>query len=167
MEGALEAYHATGAHLVQPYFRALIADAYRRLDRLDRARVLLDDALVAAERTGELVYLPELHRLRGEVDGRAAILDGTSMRALGPVEARLRRALELAQAQQSNGLALRAATSLARLLRSLDRRDEASTLLGRARARIEEGHDTPDWLEATAVFESLGKGNGSGTRTEA
>lgn len=155
MEKGLDAYHATGANLVQPYFRALIAEAYLQIDELDRARLLLDQALAAADRTGELVYLAELQRLRAEVDWREAVLAGETRRAGPLVEARLLRALEIARAQQSTGLELRVAASLARLFQAMGRERDARAALAGPRARVYEGLDTSDWLEATRLFDSL------------
>lgn len=155
MERGLDAYHETGANLVQPYFRALIAEAYMRLDRLDRARDLLDQALEAAERTGELVYLAELHRLRGEVDWREAMLAEDAQGAEARVESRLVRALEIARSQNSTGLALRAASSLARFYEALGRESAARAVLAGPCDRIREGHDTPDWLEAAVLLRTL------------
>lgn len=160
MEAALDAYHATGANLVQPYFRALIAETDLRLDRLERARARLDHALEAAERTGELVYLAELHRLRAEVDWREAVLAGAPAparaRAAGAVEARLRGAIAIAREQKSLGLELRAATSTARILDALGRGAEGRTLLGRVLERIGEGLETRDCVEAARLLAALG-----------
>ncbi|MFO0687290.1 MAG: AAA family ATPase [Myxococcota bacterium] len=157
MEAAIDAYHATGANLVQPYFRALLAETCWRQDRLEPARALLENALDAAERTGELVYLPELHRLLAEVERREAELDG-SLERLGPrIEARLLDALALARAQRSAGLGLRVATSLTRLLAARERPDEAARVLAEARSRIEEGFDTPDCVDAAALADELAR----------
>lgn len=147
MEGGLEAYSATGAVLVQPYFLALIAEAQARCGRGDRARALLAEALAAAARTGERVYEAELNRLVGELSGETP--EG---------EAALREALRIARAQDAAGLELRAGLSLARLWQSAGRRTEACALLAPIHARFTEGHDTADLQDAARLLGELTPG---------
>lgn len=98
----------------------------------------LDDvgkALSLIERTGELHSELELHRAKGE------ILHGIS--DLDRAERCFRRALEVAQRQSARGLELRAATSLAGLLRERRRTDEARGLLNPICASFSEESDSP------------------------
>jgi predicted ATPase len=100
-----------------------------------------------AEGTGSRNFLPELQRLKGE----SLIQQG------GPVEAErcIRRALELAREQEAKSLELRAATSLARLLRDQGRRDEARGILQPIYDWFTEGFDTADLKEANALLQDL------------
>ena len=50
---------------------------------------------------------------------------------------------------------LRAATSLARLLRDTGRRDEASTMLAEIYNWFTEGFDTPDLKDAKALLDEM------------
>ncbi|MBV8055372.1 MAG: hypothetical protein JO071_09055, partial [Deltaproteobacteria bacterium] len=68
-------------------------------------------------------------------------------------------ALTLARSMGAKALELRAATSLARLLRDTGRRDEARTLLGDIYGWFTEGFDTADLKEAKALLEELGTQN--------
>jgi len=52
-------------------------------------------------------------------------------------------------------LELRAATSVARLLRDTRRRDEGRTMLAEIYNWITEGFDTPDLKEAKALLDEL------------
>ena len=92
------------------------------------------------ERTGERIWEAELFRLHGE------------LKSADPVEAKVdfRRALEVARAQQARSLELRATTSLARLLRDTNRRDEARAMLAAIYNWFTEGFDTADLKDAKA-----------------
>jgi predicted ATPase len=114
-----------------------------------------DDALGALARrrpgagNGSALLDAELHRLRAEI-----LLDQGG----GPPEEAedlLRRALEIARAQEAKWFELRAATSLARLLRDRGRRDEARALLAPVYAWFTEGFDTADLKDAKALLEEL------------
>jgi ATP/maltotriose-dependent transcriptional regulator MalT len=93
------------------------------------------------------VHEPELHRLRGEI----LIAQGAG--AAG--EASLYRAIEIAQAQQAKMLELRASLALARLRRDQGRLAEACTFLQPLNEWFQEGRDTPELRETSAMLESL------------
>ena len=59
-------------------------------------------------------------------------------------ESHLRRSIEVARGQSAKSLELRATTSLAELLRTQRRRDEARTLLAPICPWFEEGAETSD-----------------------
>jgi predicted ATPase len=67
----------------------------------------------------------------------------------------LREAVEVARRQGARSLELRAATSLARLLRDQDRRGEARALLKPIYGWFTEGFDTQDLKEAKALLDEL------------
>ena len=71
------------------------------------------------------------------------------------VEARNRRALEIARRQQARWLGLRAAVSLARLWQAQGQRDEARELLAGIYGWFTEGFDTLDLVEAKALLAGL------------
>lgn len=74
-------------------------------------------------------------------------------RSTGPVP----QSLALARSQRSAALALRIATSLARLLQARSRPADAAAVLAEARSRIAEGFDTPDWLDAAALADEFAR----------
>jgi hypothetical protein len=90
-----------------------------------------------------------LHRLRGDLLGRLPSPDWTEM------EASFRSALAVAREQGTRGFELRAAVSLARLLSSQGRREEASDLLSPVYGWFTEGFGTPDLKEAKALLDEL------------
>jgi hypothetical protein len=86
-------------------------------------------------------WLPEQHRLRAEL---LLLEPGAEVEA----EDTLKQALALALSQKSLSLALRVATSLARLLKRQGRTNEGQELLARCYEGFGEGLNTPDLVEA-------------------
>lgn len=84
---------------------------------------MIDEAFARPERPGAQVEAPELCRLKGE-----AIL-GRDSSAVANAEDCLRKAIEIARGKSAKWWELRATTSLARLLRDTNRRDEACAML--------------------------------------
>ena len=70
-------------------------------------------------------------------------------------EADFREAIALAQKMSAKSWELRAATSLARLLRDTGRLDEARAMLAEIYNWFTEGFDTADLKEAKALLEEL------------
>ena len=90
----------------------------------------------------------ELYRLKGEL----LLLAGTSK---SEAEESLRTAVVISRRQQAKSWELRAATSLARLLRDSGRRDEAHTMLADIYGWFTEGFDTADLKDAKALLDEL------------
>ncbi len=65
------------------------------------------------------------------------------------------QALSIARAQQAKSLELRAATSLARLWQSQDKRQDACDLLAPVYGWFTEGFDTADLQEAKGLLDEL------------
>ena len=65
------------------------------------------------------------------------------------------RAIEIAREQSAKSYELRAATSLARLLASQGRRDEAGTMLADIYNWFTEGFETADLKDAKALLDKL------------
>jgi DNA-binding winged helix-turn-helix (wHTH) protein len=117
--------------------RAAVADGLAAVDR----------AMAFAELSGERFWEAEIHRVRGEL-----------LRCAGdhePAEQSFRQGLAVARAQTALSLELRAATSLARLLRDSSRAAEARDTLAAVYGRFTEGLDTPDLVDARALLEAL------------
>jgi tetratricopeptide (TPR) repeat protein len=144
----LEAYRATGAGLALPYYLSILGDACIQAGRSDDARDALDEGLAIAERSDELCQKAELYRLKGEL----AVRTGSKNE---DAEAHFRLAIGTARHQLSKAWELRATTSLARLCKQQDRRDEARQMLSDAYAWFTEGFDTPDLKAAKALLNEL------------
>jgi predicted ATPase len=129
----------------------------------------LTEALAAADEHENRSYEAEMHRLKGELLLRRELSDmrTSQTRLLGATSFQLaphtseaeecfERAIEIARKQSAKSFELRATTSLARLLRGTDRRDEARTMLGEIYNWFTEGFDTADLMDAKALLAELG-----------
>ncbi len=138
---------ATGAGLNLTFHLGFLADAYIQAGQFADAARTLEEALACAQKTDERFYEPELLRLQGDL-----LLAQTNPDA----EAAFCRATQAARCQQSKAWELRASTSLARLLHTQGRRNEARTALTGIFSGYEEGLSTPDLLDAKALLDTLG-----------
>jgi predicted ATPase/DNA-binding winged helix-turn-helix (wHTH) protein len=111
----------------------------------------LEEAIARAEETEERWSLAELLRIKGEL----LLLQGLPG-AAAPAEDHFRRALELARLQGAVSWELRAATSLAQLLRDQGRSTDGTALLQPVYERFTEGFDTADLKAAKALLHDLG-----------
>ena len=93
------------------------------------------------------IVRPEAFRLRGELQ--------TKQERLEAAAADFRTALTLARSMGAKAWELRAATSLAWLLRDTGRRDEAHSMLAEIYNWFTEGFDTADLKEAKALLDEL------------
>ena len=148
LKASLAAQQAISAGLVRPAFLSLLADALRHAGRIEEGLQAIDEGFAHAERTSERGYVAELHRVRGELLLRAGNI------AAG--EAGLREALAYAGVQRTKSFELRAATSLAKLLHSSGRRDEARAVLAPIYDWFTEGRETADLAGARALLAGIG-----------
>jgi DNA-binding winged helix-turn-helix (wHTH) protein/tetratricopeptide (TPR) repeat protein len=146
----LNGHRAIGVAVDRPYYLALLADASLSSGGVDEGLDAIADALelLAGDRT--FFYEPELHRLRG-----ALILERVSSNEGELVEPSFRRALELARRQGAKSLELRAAVSLARLLRERGAPSEALELLRGTCGRFGERAGGADLNEARTLAVDL------------
>jgi len=116
----------------------------------DAALWTLDVASKQVNDVAGRAWEAELCRLRGET------LVATRPDAADDAERSFREAIAVAQRQGARSLELRAATSLARLLRGQGRHDEARGLLAPVYGWFTEGFDTADLKDAKALLDELG-----------
>jgi TOMM system kinase/cyclase fusion protein len=143
IEEGLAQFVALGAAASRPH--GLLAEAYHEQGRAEDALAELDAALDSGSEAR--TYQAELHRARGEI-----LLERGSVEEAG---AYFRDALDVARQQSARTLELRAATSLARLLRDQGRHEEARALLRPIHDWFTEGFDTTDLQDAKALLEEL------------
>jgi predicted ATPase len=117
--------------------------------RLAEAEDALSKALDAVSKTNERWDEAEIHRTAGELAASRPHADPEM------TESHFQQSLAIARRQDAKSLELRAATSLARLWRDRDRRDEARELLEPIFGWFTEGFDMPDLIEAKALLEEL------------
>jgi TOMM system kinase/cyclase fusion protein len=142
--GALKLTQPVGAPFVGAF-----ADAQRRLHRLADALSSVDAWLAFSAEIRAPYWDAESLRQRGEI--RLA----QDPAAREEAEGIFIRAIESAKRQEGRFLELRAATSLARLLRDQERRDEARALLRPIYDWFTEGFDTTPLKDARALLDEL------------
>jgi class 3 adenylate cyclase/predicted ATPase len=145
----LSATRATGASTNDTFTLALLAEIYLRHKRIDEGLAAIEDAQKLAVTQGELFWHAELLRLKGE------LLLGQSDQSVHAAEQCFSEALKIAQDQHATMLELRAATSLAKLWRKLNKVDDATRILHSVYSRFTEGVDNLDLIEAKTVLEQL------------
>lgn len=145
----LSAIEATGASLNNTFTLALLAEIYLRHNRIDEGLAAIEDAQKLASTWGELFWQAELFRLKGE------LLLRQSDQSVHAAEQCLSDALKIAQNQHATMLELRAATSLARLWKTLNKVDEATRILQSVCAKFHEGVDNRELSEARTALAQL------------
>jgi predicted ATPase len=140
---------ATGSTLFQPYFLGLLAEASGAGGHPDEGLTALAEALAVTDTTEARDYAAELYRLQGTMLLLQAVPDAAQ------AETCFHQALDVARQQQAKSWELRAATSLARLWQSQDKRQEAYDLLAPVYGWFTEGFDTADLQEAKALLEEV------------
>ena len=126
-----------------------LADACLESGEHDKGLDAIQDALDTAEDTGELCWPSELYRLRGELTlGKATggVPDISSLPE--QAESDFRRALSDAGQRGAKSLELRAACSLAHLLRVLERSSDAESLLNNHYTQWDDDVTSADLSEA-------------------
>jgi predicted ATPase len=134
LRAGLDAYLTTGAELDHPYYLGLLGDAVARTAGPAEGLAVLEEAVELVGTARPFYYLPELHRLRGDLlaaDGRPAE-DADAYR----------RAMELAAGHGTRSAELRAAIGLCRLPRPT-RPAEVLAELRWLRDQFEEGSAPP------------------------
>jgi DNA-binding winged helix-turn-helix (wHTH) protein/predicted ATPase len=147
IQRGIEMLEAT-AGMRLPYYRGLLAETLGCAGRTEEALHAIADSFEHISRTGERWWEAELHRLQGELLRSRA---GSSPESEGCFQ----RAIDVARAQPSKALELRAAISLARLWRDEGKRIEALGLLTVLYDGFTEGFETPDLKEAKTLIEAL------------
>lgn len=145
LQEGLARWEATGTRVALPYFRARLAEAFLGAGRRQEGLGALEQSFFHGE---EVWWHAEQHRLHAEL---LLLAPGNEAEA----EIALRRALQIARDQKAKSLELRAAKSLARLLRGLGRTAEGRELLAGCYAWFGEGFDTADLREARDLLEDM------------
>jgi len=129
---------------------AMLVEAHLAMKQPAQGLEVHEEAFSRVEPTGERFYEPELYRLKGE------LLLAQDASNAAQAEQSFRTAIEISRKQHAKSWELRATTSLARMLKSTDRRDEARAMLADIYNWFTEGFDTADLKDARALLEELG-----------
>ncbi|MDX8457007.1 winged helix-turn-helix domain-containing protein [Mesorhizobium sp. VK9D] len=150
LRSALDTVVSSGFTRDYSTFLGVMAEGLGRIDEVAPARAAVEEAIRRCEQTEQLLCLPELLRIRGELE----LYEGTP-EALTAAEDSFLRALDQARAQSALAWELRAATSLARLRHNHGRNHEALAALAPVYARFREGFDTADLIQAHTLLTAL------------
>ncbi|MBV9246547.1 MAG: winged helix-turn-helix domain-containing protein [Methylobacteriaceae bacterium] len=131
-------------------FLPTMAEALGQLGRIDEALAAVDEAIGRSERTELCWRMSDLLRVRAEL-----LLLQNAAGAAATAEDLLRRALDWARRQGALAWELRAATSLARLLRDSGRVGPGRSLLQPVYERFTQGFETEDLRTARALLETI------------
>jgi len=131
-------------------FRGTLAGALGDAGQVAEGLAIIEETLERLERTEERWPIAELLRIKGEL----VRLQG-AQGAAATAEDHFRQALDWARRQGALSWELRAATSLARLLRDRGRSADAMALLQPVYDRFTEGFDTTDLKAAKALLDTL------------
>jgi predicted ATPase len=127
----------------------LMAEALGRAGKNADGLAAIEEAITRFERTEERWAMPELVRVKGEL-----LLSQGAPGA--SAEGHFRQALDWARQQGALSWELRAATSLARLLRDQGRLPDAVACLRAIYDRFTEGFGTADLIAAKQLLHDLG-----------
>jgi len=148
MVDAMTNLREAGGELIYNYALSLLAESYLAAQEPEKGLAAIAEALDAIETSGQHMLEAELWRLRGEL----LVLRGDSE---SEAERSFHKSLQMAQSQQARSWELRTATSLARLLHSQNRREEAKSNLAPIVANFTEGFESSDVKQAKALLSDL------------
>ena len=135
--------------LFYPFFRVELAKALGAIGSADESLDEIDQTLRFAEQTNYRWFVPEILRVKGELQVLRGLDDPASTEDL------FRRSMRQAGAQQALYWELSAATSLAELLQRQHRDVEARALLSPAYDRFTEGFSASRVKRARALLDRL------------
>ena len=137
-------FRATRSDLMGPTVGVIHAEGLREAGRRSEALEMLSATAEKAQRGHVGVLLPDVYRLMGVLQ-----LEGGMLRE---AEMAFRKALEIAEAQRSLSLALRAALSYYTLLKRTKRHAEGIALVQQNYEKFTDSFSQPDLVRAREVL---------------
>ncbi|MBX3329319.1 MAG: AAA family ATPase [Nitrospira sp.] len=145
----LSATRAARASLNNTYTLALLADICLRKKQIEEGLNVIKEAQELATTQGERCWQAELFRLKGE------LLLAQSDQLIPSAEQCFTEAMKIARDQHAKMLELRAATTMARLLRKRNRSDTARRILNATLSQFGAQDANPDCIEAQTMLDQL------------
>jgi class 3 adenylate cyclase/predicted ATPase len=149
LTSAINDVGATQSTAWTPWYLAQVATAHAELEQFNDAWRYIGEAFSAVEAGKERWSDAEINRIAGEIALKSAEPDAAKAQSY------FERALSIARQQQAKSWELRAAASLARLLRDQGKPQQARELLAPVYGWFTEGFDTLDLKEARALLDAL------------
>lgn len=135
--------------LLMTEFEISLAQGLAAIGLPSEGLTLLDSATQASETRGDLVYMPELLRMKGSLLASMPQFDDDGAQSC------LRKSLTLSRHQGARAWELRAATDLATLLNARGDFEDARALLQPLYDQFTEGRDTADLKAAERLLATL------------
>jgi tetratricopeptide (TPR) repeat protein len=148
MRRGISAFHASGA-TPPAWTLSFLASGLGKAGRPQEGLEVVVEGLASVAKTGEQASAPLLHHVKGE------LLLAQNPSDVTEAEQCFRTAIEIGRRQSARMAELRATTSLAGLLATQSRRDEARTMLAEIYGWFTEGFDTADLKDAKALLDEL------------
>jgi class 3 adenylate cyclase/predicted ATPase len=145
----IDLWRSAGSTIFTPEQEFMLAIAHANSGQFDDAWRCIDKAMTAMHTTKERWCEAEAHRVAGEIALKSPQRDEAKAQAY------FEHSLTIARAQQAKSWELRAAMSLARLLRDQGKRQTARGLLAPIYDWFTEGFDTSDLRKAKALLGEL------------
>ncbi|MEP7453861.1 winged helix-turn-helix domain-containing protein [Phyllobacterium sp. SB3] len=155
LQEALEKLHAAPYELLTTPLNIALVQGFAAANRFTEAFSLVDATLRLVESRGDLCYMPELLRMKGNLH-----LTAPQVR-VDKAKLCLQSSLKLSQRQGAYAWELRAGTDLARLYLGRGDTGDALMLLQPLCERVVEGLTTTDVRAATGLLATLQKNNQS------
>lgn len=149
LKACLEKIHAMNYGLLVTEFEISLVQGLAALGRVPESLALVDGTTRAAETRGDLVYMPELLRVK------AGLLSSMSQHGYDDADGCLRQSLEWSRRQGARAWELRASTDLAALMAAKGQSGKARALLQAVFDQFTDGSDTADLKAAERLLATL------------
>jgi len=140
---------AAKQNALTPAFHVALGEGLIKAGKVDEAAEVVEAELLRIDISGDVLNLPELLRVRGEVLIQTGYGDPVS------AERAFQLSIQRAREQSALGLELRSAMALARLWIDQGKVVEAAELLDSVHSRFEEGFQTTDLKLAAQLLAKL------------
>ncbi|MBZ9656909.1 ATP-binding protein [Phyllobacterium lublinensis] len=149
LQEALEKLHAAPYELLTTPLNIALVQGLAATNRFDEAFSLIDTTIELVESRGDLCYMPELLRVRGNLSLK------TPQASVDEAERCIQSSIKLSQRQGARAWELRAGTDLAQLYVDRGQTDHAQALLQLLCEQVVDGLSTADVRAATDLLATL------------
>ncbi|CDX20561.1 Transcriptional regulator [Mesorhizobium sp. ORS 3324] len=149
LQRALQDLHAAPYELLTTPLSIALVQGLAATGQFDDALALINERIRSVETNGDLCYMPELLRVKGN------LVRVTKPGADDEAELYLRRSLEMSRGHGARGWELRTAIDLAILLAARSQHESGRALLQPLFERFVEGTDTADLRSAARLLTTL------------
>jgi tetratricopeptide (TPR) repeat protein len=149
LKGCLEQLHAVRYEMLNTEFKLALVQGLMATGQSGEALTLIDEAIGMVEENGDLLYMPEALRVKGNV------LLSIPQRRPDDAEICFTQSLDWSRRQGARSWELRTAIDLAALWAAQGQRDRARAILQPIFEQFVEGLDTTDLKTAAHLLEML------------